>query len=307
MKILDLILLASQKLASDIHIKGNSVYFRILNNIEKEDISFDILEFCELLNIHNLMDELNDKSIALEIGGLRVRASFYKSYDNDCVSIRLLPKEIPSLDSLKLPPIFKNILENQYGLILVCGATSSGKSSSIAGMIDFINSKESKHIITIEDPIEFKHSSKKSIISQREVPLHCESINNALQSSMRQNPNIIVIGEILDSNTLQEAIKISLSGHLVISSFHANSCSGAVSRIISMCANDNNIYAKLSESLQAIITQRLIISNNEVMPDCEVLVSTPSVRTLLKDNKIHQLDSQISMGREYGMQGFKKR
>lgn len=309
-----LISLGQDKNATDIHIKGNQVFFRILNNIVKTDLSFCLdSNFASLIyelrsskQDYNLLDALNDKSLALSVDGHRIRASFYKSLGGDCVSIRLLPSQIPSLKSLKLPSVIEKILEKKSGLILVCGATSSGKSTTIAGMIDFINSTYQSHIITLEDPIEYKHENKLSVISQREISTHTIDFNEALQSCMRQNPNVIVIGEIIDSKTLQEALKISLSGHLVISSFHANSCSGAVSRIVSMCADDNNIHSKLSESIQAIITQKLIVQDNAMMPDCEILISTPSVRTLLKDNKINQLDSQISMGREYGMQNFKK-
>ncbi|RDU72402.1 twitching motility protein [Helicobacter aurati] len=235
---------------------------------------------------------------------IKCRVTAFLQNNNLCFALRLLRTKIPSLEELHAPKVLHNLALQESGLILVCGATSSGKSTTIAAMIEHINTYTRKHILTLEDPIEYNYTNALSCITQREIKTDSKDFHTALLSSLRQDPDVIVIGEILEKEVLKQAINHALSGHLVIASFHARNAVHAVSRILGMCQNEGNIHANLADSLQSIITQKLYEKEQKLQADYQVLVTNPAVQTLIKENQIQQLDSQISMGKEFGMQHF---
>ncbi|STQ86163.1 twitching motility protein [Helicobacter muridarum] len=319
--------------ATDVHI-SDKIYFRINKQIFVYP-NVDLLNVKAILNSLNALGLQNETSQTLCIKSsdtenshvskdvrndiesnpnfkhisdkIRCRVSYFSKQGKSCYALRILRNNVPSLQELQTPSILASLALQESGLLLICGATSSGKSTTIAAMIDHINANTRKHILTLEDPIEYIHTSKLSYITQREIGLDSKSFYGALESSLRQDPDVIVIGEILDSSLMKLAITHALSGHLVISSFHARNAIHAVSRILGMCKEDGGIHDNLSDCLQGIITQRLYESNNRLQADYQILVSNPAVRTLIKENQLQQLDSQISMGREFGMRHFSQR
>lgn len=297
--------------ASDIHIQCNddkrevSIYFRV-----KKQIIIHNAHSLDFVAIRNMFVSGNyfesGPSISVVIDNTRCRISCFGAVTGICYAIRLLRSEIPTLESIKAPLAISNICLQTSGLILVCGATGVGKSTTIAAMINHINKTLNKHIITIEDPIEYIHESNKSLINQREIYRDCKDFETALKSILRQDPDVIMIGEILSPKVLELAITHALSGHLVISSFHAQNCMDAISRMIGMRQHDLCVHANLATCLQGIITQQLHDNGLSLSADFEILVANPAVRALIKEDKIWQLDSQISMGRAFGMQHFSK-
>lgn len=256
------------------------------------------------LDITNALDET---SITTKIGTIKCRISAFRVNRQHCFALRILKTQIPTFHTLQTPQVLEKLSMQPHGLILVCGATGAGKSSTLAAMLHHINTHCNKHILTIEDPIEYEHTPIQCLITQREIGKDSRSFEAALNASLRQDPDVILIGEILDSNVLRHAISHALSGHLVFSSFHANSCSHAISRILAMCKQDTNAHSNLADCLQGIITQRLDATKDGLMADFEVLVANSAVRTLIREDKLNQIDSQISMGKEFGMQHFSKR
>ena len=249
----------------------------------------------------------NECSITIKIGTIKCRISIFRVNEEHCFALRILKTQIPTFHTLQTPQVLEKLSMQPHGLILVCGATGAGKSSTLAAMLHHINTHCNKHILTIEDPIEYEHTPIQCLITQREIGKDSRSFEAALNASLRQDPDVILIGEILDSNVLRHAISHALSGHLVFSSFHANSCSHAISRILAMCKQDTNAHSNLADCLQGIITQRLDATKDGLMADFEVLVANSAVRTLIREDKLNQIDSQISMGKEFGMQHFSKR
>ncbi len=314
--------------ASDIHIqidldsqlndKKNSIYFRI--NKKMLPYIYDCIKdsnslFSTIHNeLHGLLKQHNsnynqdiETSVSIYIDTIRCRVSSFSANNMKmCYSIRLLNSKIPTLETINAPMSLSNLSMETNGLILVCGTTGAGKSTTLAAMINHINTNCKKHIITIEDPIEYYHKSYQSLITQREIGSNTRDFLSALESSLRQDPDVILIGEILDSNVIKLAINHALSGHLVFASFHANNCIHAISRIIGMCKNDPNIHSNLSECLQGIITQRLYECDSKMKADFEVMIANSAIKTLIKEDKIWQIDSQISMGKSIGMQHFAK-
>jgi len=208
-----------------------------------------------------------------------------------------------------LPEIVNKFTEYPRGLVLVTGPTGSGKSTTLAAMIDKINSEKSHHIITIEDPIEFTHKSKKSVLVQREVHYDTFSFSAALRSSLRQDPDVVLIGEMRDLETIASAITIAETGHLVFATLHTNSAAQSIDRMIDVfpAHQQPQIRAQLSNILMAICSQRLIpaIGGGRSVA-AEILVATPAVRNIIREGKTHQLDAVIQTGAEYGMQSMDK-
>lgn len=300
--------------ASDIHIQFErvsnlaSIFFRVKKQIMRYgDNHFNLSSIKELF-AHATLEQstTNEASVSIVCGTTRCRISRFQTEYGVCYAIRLLRSEIPTLESINAPLAISKLCLQTSGLILVCGATGVGKSTTIAAMINHINKASSKHILTIEDPIEYIHKSDKSLINQREITRDCKDFETALKSSLRQDPDVIMIGEILSPKVLEQAITHALSGHLVISSFHAQNCMDAISRMIGMRQNDSSVHANLATCLQGIITQQLYDDGVQLRADFEILVANPAVKALIKEDKIWQLDSQISMGRAFGMQHFSK-
>ncbi len=236
----------------------------------------------------------------------RFRANYYRTLDNVAAAFRIIPSHIPSIDDLGLPEIFKTIIQREKGLILVTGPTGSGKSTTLAAMLNEINENEHKHIITIEDPVEFIHENKKALFSHRELGLDTKNYANALKYALREDPDVILIGEMRDQETIQAALTAAETGHLVFGTLHTNSAPGTINRIIDVFPGDvqPQIRAQLSTSLVAVISQALLpkIEGGRIAVH-EILINNPAIANLIRENKIHQIYSQMQLNqRQTGMQ-----
>jgi len=255
-----------------------------------------------------LKDKEFDFSFAFgDLGRFRVNA--FHERGNMAAALRLIPNELLSVEQLGLPQIVNKFGDYPRGLVLVTGPTGSGKSTTLAGIIDKINNERSAHIITIEDPIEFTHKSKKSVIVQREVHYDTYSFSAALRSSLRQDPDVVLIGEMRDLETIAAAITIAETGHLVFATLHTNSASQSIDRMIDVFPphQQPQIRSQLSNILVAICSQRLIpaIGGGRIA-SAEILIATPAVRNIIREGKSHQLEAVIQTGAEFGMQSMDK-
>ncbi|HXK52563.1 type IV pilus twitching motility protein PilT [Candidatus Nomurabacteria bacterium] len=300
--------------ASDLHlvvgmppsIRVNTVLSRLddYGILSIEDIQYFISKILsqDQQNLFDLNKEL-DLSVALSNKArFRVNVFYQKGYPS--VALRLIPMLVPSLDSLNLPPIIKNIGELKQGLVLVVGPTGNGKSTTIASMIDYINETRSEHIVTVEDPIEYIFTSKKSLIEQREMYLDTHSWEAALKSVLRQDPNVVFIGEMRDKETMESVLNIAETGHLVFATLHTNSAAQSLDRVISSFPETQQLQVRLqlSQVIEAVISQRLLPSPNKgTVPAVELLLATDAVRSLIREGKAYQIDNVISTGATYGM------
>lgn len=255
-----------------------------------------------------LKDKEFDFSFAFgDLGRFRVNA--FHERGNLAAALRLIPSELLSVEQLGLPNIVNKFAEYPRGLVLVTGPTGSGKSTTLAAMLHKINSERAEHIVTIEDPIEFTHKSLKSVIVQREVHYDTFSFSAALRSSLRQDPDVVLIGEMRDLETIAAAITIAETGHLVFATLHTNSAAQSIDRMIDVFPphQQPQIRSQLSNILMAICSQRLIpaIGGGRIAA-AEILVATPAVRNIIREGKTHQLDAVIQTGAEYGMQSMDK-
>ena len=244
--------------------------------------------------------------LAYELRGEgRFRVNVYFQSGSIAFAIRLIPVAIPRLEDLSLPDVLRELTRKPNGLVLVTGPTGSGKSTTLAAMIDLINEERSLHVVTVEDPIEYVYSPKKCVISQREVGEDTFSFEAALKHVLRQDPDVILIGEMRDLETMQAAITAAETGHLVFSTLHTTSASQTVDRIIDVFPphQQSQIRSQLSITLQAVITQKLLRRSDGGgrVPTTEILIATPAIRTLIRDAKTYQIYSSIEMGQEYGM------
>lgn len=301
--------------ASDLHIQVSlPPMFRIdgslvpvpntpvLDDATAERLIFAILDEDQQQIL--IKDKEFDFSFAFgNLGRFRVNA--FHERGNIAAALRLIPNEIKTIQELGMPQIINNFAEYPRGLVLVTGPTGSGKSTTLAALIDRINSETAKHIITIEDPIEFTHRSKKSVVIQREVHYDTYSFNAALRSSLRQDPDVVLIGEMRDLETISAAITIAETGHLVFATLHTNSASQSIDRMIDVFPphQQPQIRTQLSNILMAICSQRLIpaIGGGRVVAT-EIMVATPAARNIIREGKTHQLDALIQTGADQGMQ-----
>lgn len=255
-----------------------------------------------------LKDKEFDFSFAFgDLGRFRVNA--FHERGNLAAALRLIPNEILTIQELGMPAIVSNFSEYPRGLVLVTGPTGSGKSTTLAAIVDKINSEKSHHIITIEDPIEFTHKSKRSVVVQREVHYDTYSFSAALRSSLRQDPDVVLIGEMRDLETISAAITIAETGHLVFATLHTNSAAQSIDRMIDVFPphQQPQIRAQLSNILMAICSQRLVPSiGGGRSVAAEILVATPAVRNIIREGKTHQLDAVIQTGADMGMQSMDK-
>ena len=218
--------------------------------------------------------------------------------------MRHIPLIIPSFDSLNLPQNLVSITDIHQGLVLVVGPTGQGKSTTIASMIDRINEQRAEHIITIEDPIEYVFTNKKSLVEQREMYLDTNSWDGALKSILRQDPNVVLIGELRDSETMVAALQIAETGHLVFATLHTNSAAQTVERIISSFGNEKQveIRTQLAQVTEIVISQRLLPSlQGGIVPAVEIMLGTDAIKSMIRDNKTHMIDNAISTGFQLGM------
>ena len=240
---------------------------------------------------------------------MRFRVNAFNTLNGPAAVFRTIPTKILSLEDLNAPAVLKRLCDLPKGLVLVTGPTGSGKSTTLAAMIDYINSTDSRHILTVEDPVEFVHQSKTSLINQREVGAHTKSFARALKSSLREDPDVILVGELRDLETIQLAMTAAETGHLVMGTLHTNTAPKTIDRIIDVFpANDKEmIRAMLSVSLEAVIAQVLVkrADGSGRVAAHEILLGTPAARNLIREGKVPQLYSIIQMGSKLGMTTMK--
>ncbi len=280
--------------------------YEALNEETVEQLVFSILDEDQKQIL--LKDKEFDFSFAFgDLGRFRVNA--FHERGNLAAALRLIPNEIKSVAELGMPQIVSTFANFPRGLVLVTGPTGSGKSTTLAAIVDQINDTKAHHIITIEDPIEFTHKSKKSVVVQREVHYDTYSFSAALRSSLRQDPDVVLIGEMRDLETISAAITIAETGHLVFATLHTNSASQSIDRMIDVFPphQQPQIRSQLANILQSIVSQRLIpvIGGGRVVA-AEILVANPAVRNIIREGKSHQLDAVIQTGADLGMQSMDK-
>ena len=251
-------------------------------------------------------EEESELDLSFGIQGLaRFRCNVFRQRGAVGAAIRLIPYKIRSFDELGLPPIVQQLAERPKGLILVTGPTGSGKSTTLAALIDKVNTERHEHIVTIEDPIEFVHPHKSCLVNQREVYSDTQSFQRALKSILRQDPDVVLVGEMRDLETISAALTIAETGHLTFATLHTNSCAQTMNRIIDVFPTNQQaqVRAQLALVLEGVLSQTLIpkLGGGRVM-SMEIMVATPAIRNLIREEKIHQVYSAIGTGSKYGMQ-----
>ena len=299
--------------ASDLHLTvGSPPKIRIngnLSNLNEEKLIPDTLSkiLKDYLNDERLLLLSNGKDVDFSIGikGVsRFRVNLFKQRGNIAATFRKLPYSIPNLDSLGFPESISNLTLNKKGLILITGGTGSGKSTTMAALIKKISNENSSHIITIEDPIEYLYVHSNSLINQREVGSDTKSFSHSLKSVLRQDPDVVSIGELRDVDSMNAALTIAETGHLVLGTLHTNNASGTINRLVNAFPSDKQsiIRTTLSLNLLGIISQQLIPNkNNGRSLALEVLINTSSIKSLIRENNIHQIDNYILSGQKDGM------
>jgi twitching motility protein PilT len=255
-------------------------------------------------------DEVQDFDTSYAISGVaRFRVNIYRQRGSMCLVLRIIPNKIPTIQELGLPQIIQKIAENERGLVLVTGASGSGKSTSLAAMINHINQTRMDHILTIEDPIEFLHKHQKSSVSQREIGPDTKSFAAGLKAALRQDPDVILVGEMRDNESIDIALQAAETGHLVLSTVHTTDAAKTIGRIVSTFPSEQqqNIRVRLAENLQATISQRLLprADSQGMVVACEVMICTSAVREVLADPSQGSIKDLIEQGRQhYQMQSF---
>lgn len=250
--------------------------------------------------------KIGEMDTSYSISGLgRFRVNVFKQRGSSAIAFRVVGLKIPTLEELGFPPVLKELTLRQRGLVLVTGPTGSGKTTTLAAMINEINSNRAEHIITLEDPIEFLHKHNKSIISQREIGSDSLTYKNALRAALREDPDIILVGEMRDLDTISVALTAAETGHLVLSTLHTIGAAKTIDRIIDVFPpyQQQQIKIQLSAVVQGIISQQLIpkIDNSGRAAALEVMISTPSIQNLIREGKTYQIESSIQTGSKYGM------
>ncbi|MDH2124489.1 type IV pilus twitching motility protein PilT [Pantoea brenneri] len=241
--------------------------------------------------------------------GQRIRASLFIQRNGLSLALRIIAAQCPTLESLRLPPIVPALLEQRDGLILITGATGSGKSTTLAALVDALNRQQARHIITLEDPIEFIHHSQQSLIQQREIGLHCSSFSLGVKAALREDPDVILLGELRDSETIRQALTAAETGHLVLATLHTRGAAQAVDRLVDVFPAEEKplVRSQLAGSLKAVIAQRLVPSTDEKRIGLfEVLVATPAIANLIREGKMHQIPALLQTGAQAGMQTFEQ-
>ncbi len=297
---------------SDFHIHSNKpLAYRGDGEIKKKDnliISDDDLQdfFRRELGDEEFENfaEYGDIDFAVQYDGQRFRASGYRQMNGFALVLRVIVTEVPHIDMLGLPPAVHNVLTARDGLVLVTGATGSGKSTSLAAMIDKINRERNENIITVEDPIEFVHQSKKSLITQREVGRDTQSFGRALKGALRQDPDIILMGELRDYETVSMAMTAAETGHLVFGTLHTNGAPETINRIVDVfpATEQPQARSQLSQSLRLVLTQQLLRrKGGGRIGAFEVMVNIPAVANLIRESKIVQIETIMQTGAQHGM------
>lgn len=275
------------------------------NKIMENDINRYIKENVKEYSFYNV--ELNKTKVNKEDENFfRIRVNIYRRNEGDCISIRLIPGHVKTAKELNIPDIVCSSGDLKSGIILITGATGSGKSTTLAAIIDRINKTSKKHIITLEEPIEYLHKSDKSIISQRECGKDTVDFLDGLKSSLRQDPDVIMIGEIRDKKTVETALSASETGHLVLSTVHTSKASEAIDRIVNLFEAERHkeIRGLLANQLRYVFSQRLVKANNGRRVIFEIMKNTNSIAAMIREGKDESIDDMIKTGKKYGMQMF---
>jgi len=313
----DLLRQMKQQGASDLHLtSGSSPYMRIHGDMVKLNYRNVSAETCQSLIFEiltekqkELFNENWDLDLSYPLSGVgRFRVNVFMQRNGVSAVFRLIPENIKTIDELDLPEQLASLIDISEGLILVTGPTGSGKSTTLASMIHTINQKQQAHIITIEDPIEFVHENHRCLISQRELASHTKSYGAALRAALREDPDIILVGEMRDLETISLAITAAETGHLVFATLHTNSAVKTIDRIIDVFpeGQQGQIRVMLSESLRGVVAQALLPRPDHQgrVPVVEILVNVPAVANLIREGKTHQIASAMQTGRAHGMMTF---
>jgi twitching motility protein PilT len=298
---------------SDFHLRGGTnIAYREMGDIiiekesriENKDIEELLKKSCSEVEI-KIFNTKKELDCAVMLGELRFRANFYKTLKGPAAVLRRIETKIPLMDNLALPPILYELVEAHKGLVLMTGPTGSGKSTTLAAIINQINESKPANIITIEDPVEFIHTDKKSIVSQREVGKQTESFAKALKGALREDPDVILVGELRDLETVGMALTAAETGHLVFATLHTSGAPNTINRLIDVFPPEQQgqIRAQIAESLKMVITQKLFKKKDGSgrISAFEVMVCTAPVKNLIRENKIHQIPSVMQTSQREGM------
>jgi twitching motility protein PilT len=312
----DLLTLMIERGASDLHITTGThpqirlngkltpiSQFESLSPTDTQRLAYSVLNEGQ----KQKFEEDNELDLSFGIHGLaRFRCNVYRQRGAVACAIRVIPVKIRTFDELGLPAIVEQMADRPKGLILVTGPTGSGKSTTLAAMVDKVNSERSEHIVTIEDPIEFVHQHKKCMVNQREVFSDTHSFKNALKSILRQDPDVVLVGEMRDLETISAALTIAETGHLTLGTLHTNSCAQTINRIIDVFPTNQQaqVRAQLSLVLEGVLSQQLIptADGRGRAMSLEIMVATPAIRNLIREEKVHQIYSAMQAGQKFGMQ-----
>ncbi len=303
--------------ASDLHLVAGSrpvvrirgtlerVKFKVLNN---DELKFMLYEITPEHKIKQF-EETGDIDFSYEIPNLaRYRCNFFQQRRGIGAVFREIPTRIRTLDELGFPPVLKQLMMLPKGLILVTGPTGCGKSTTLAAMIDHVNNTRNDHVITIEDPIEFVHENKKCLINQRELGTHTRSFSAALRGALREDPDIILVGEMRDLETISLALEAAETGHLVLSTVHTISADKTIDRIIEVFPHEqqSQVRASLADSLRAVISQALFkrIDKRDRIAALEIMIAIPAIRNLIRERKTYQIPNVIQTSKSIGMQSL---
>lgn len=314
MDIAELLAFAQKNKASDLHLSaGLPPIIRVDGDMKRVNLP----ELDDETVLKMILDIMNDNQrktyeenlevdFSFEIPNVaRFRVNAFNQDRGAAAVFRTIPSVVLSLDDLDAPQIFREICTKPRGLVLVTGPTGSGKSTTLAAMLDYINEKFRSHILTVEDPIEFVHQSKKSLINQRELHEHTHSFENALRSALREDPDVILVGEMRDLETIRLAMTAAETGHLVLATLHTTSAPKTIDRIVDVfpAAEKSMVRSMLSESIQAVIAQTLLkrVGGGRVAAH-EIMIGTSAIRNLIRENKVAQMYSMIQTGQSSGMQ-----
>ncbi|MFA6179151.1 MAG: type IV pilus twitching motility protein PilT [Methylophilaceae bacterium] len=315
MDISDLLAFSVKNKASDLHLSaGLPPMIRVHGDVRKinlpsmdhsqvHDMVYDIMSDGQ----RKVYEETLECDFSFEIPNLaRFRVNAFNQNRGAGAVFRTIPSKVLTLEELNAPAIFKEIANNPRGIVLVTGPTGSGKSTTLAAMVDYVNENEFGHILTVEDPIEFVHVSKKCLINQREVGPHTLSFANALRAALREDPDVILVGEMRDLETIRLALSAAETGHLVFGTLHTSSAAKTIDRIVDVfpAAEKEMVRSMLSESLRAVISQTLCKNKDESgrVAAHEIMIGTPAIRNLIRENKVAQMYSAIQTGQNVGMQ-----
>ena len=315
MDITELLAFAVKNKASDLHLSaGLPPMIRVHGDVRR--INLPLLEHKEVhAMVYDIMNDAQRKQFeeswecdfSFAVPNLaRFRVNAFQQNRGAGAVFRTIPSKVLTLEELNCPKIFKEIAHQPRGIVLVTGPTGSGKSTTLAAMLDYVNENEYGHILTVEDPIEFVHESKRCLVNQREVHRDTMSFNNALRAALREDPDVILVGEMRDLETIRLALTAAETGHLVFGTLHTSSAAKTIDRIVDVfpAAEKDMVRSMLSESLRAVISQTLLKTKDGQgrVAAHEIMIGTPAIRNLIRENKIAQMYSSIQTGQNIGMQ-----